>query len=193
MRSTWCLTRPKPADESVNAGQKIGAPSSNAIWIRLPAFLAFPEASQRRAHRAGGILDGHREDIGGPRGVAAGEAHLAHGVDHRPRVVGGDVDVLDQLGQQLGFGVRGGCVHELEPRSLPLKGRAYLRLRLLPRARDSLTTSAVSGLGVGTVRGARPNSDSIGGSATSAMSTSPKPLKRLAMATPYAPLMPIST
>ena len=48
-----------------------------------------------------------RQDVGGPGGVARGEAHLAHGVDHRPRVVGGDVDVLDGLGEQLGLGVGG--------------------------------------------------------------------------------------
>ena len=28
IRSTWCLTRPKPAEQSVKAGQKIGTPSS---------------------------------------------------------------------------------------------------------------------------------------------------------------------
>ena len=29
--STWCLTRPKPADESTNAGQKIGTSCSYAV------------------------------------------------------------------------------------------------------------------------------------------------------------------
>src|SRR5215472_12577038 len=60
----------------------------------------------------------------------------------------------------------------------------YRRRRLLPRARDNLTTSAVSALGVASVRGARPNIDNIGGSSTSQVSTSPNPLKRLAIATP---------
>src|SRR5258708_34706068 len=65
------------------------------------------------------------------------------------------------------------------------QGRGYYRRRrFLPRARDSLTTVEPSAAGVRIERGARPNIEAMGASATSTVSNSPKPLKRVAMATP---------
>ena len=52
-----------------------------------------------------------------------------------------------------------------------------------PRAFDSFTT-LVSVRGTGIERRARPNIEAMGASPTSTVSTSPKPLKRVVMATP---------
>jgi len=57
--------------------------------------------------------------ISAARAVSREKAHLAHGVDHRPRIVGGDVHVLDQGGEEFGLGVRNGSVHRFR---FPLKG-----------------------------------------------------------------------
>jgi hypothetical protein len=69
-------------------------------------------------------------DVGGAAEVAAGEAHLLHRVDDRPRVEAGDVDMLDHCGEQfrLAIVVAGRLVHsnflfiaEAPPEPKPLR------------------------------------------------------------------------
>jgi hypothetical protein len=78
-----------------------------------------------RARRAGHdqpgrallVFERHVEDLRGARGVAAGEAHLAIGVDDRARVVLVDAHMLDGGREQLGLavGVLNVSVHSLDP------------------------------------------------------------------------------
>jgi len=89
----------------------VGHAGRDHVAVDMHAAAGAGRAGEREPGRAGGILDRHRKDVGGAGGVARGEAHAAHGVDHRSRIVGGDVDVLDRLGQELGLGVRLG--HDL--------------------------------------------------------------------------------
>jgi len=63
-------------------------------------------AGQGQDDRAIRIGDSLFQDAGGPGGVARGEGHLLPGVDHAAAVKGGDVDMFDRVGQQLGLAVR---------------------------------------------------------------------------------------
>jgi hypothetical protein len=92
-------------DRGAGGDDHVDHPVLQHVAVDVHAAAGRGGAGERQPGRAVGVLQAHRPDVGGARGVAAGEAHLAHGVDDRPGVVLVDRHVLDGVGQQLGLAV----------------------------------------------------------------------------------------
>ena len=87
------------------------------VAVDVHAAAGAGGAGQRQPGRAALVFERHGQDVGGARGVAAGEAHLPHRVDDRPGVVLVDAHMLDGGREQLGLavGVLNVSVHSLDP------------------------------------------------------------------------------
>ena len=98
-------------DRGAGGDHHIDHAKPDHVAIDMHAAARRGRARQGQPRGAVLVLDGHGEDVRRPGRVAAGKAHLAHGIDNGSGVIGRNVDMLDCIGQQFGLPIRDGCVH----------------------------------------------------------------------------------